>query len=309
MLSNLKLYKSFSGITVRSGTWRFPSLHTTRKYSTVEGSLSDEQRSLFSQRAEQLFHQAESLVSSKKYQEAELPLLSCRQVTTILNNTTLRGKVCGMLGYSYHQREFLPSAETFLKESIELLASNKAESTFVALITSYLAEVYSKTNRLSDATRSSKRALELLSSGKPDDYMVAAMQSNIAGYLVAESKYDEAEGLLKQALSFFDSSLGKHNPVTKRCAINLVKILKASGKEDDINALKLKWEQETVEKAKKLQEAAKQKFEQEKWLEVIEEEWKNRDIKRFDPPGLFLPTGLKNVEQQTFSGLWEKIRL
>ncbi len=317
MLSNLKRCKNFGFSDHKRGSvchlGNLVALHcvhlvsfpkvTSRTFSS-DPNTAIKNKDLFTKRAEHLFRQGETLMASSKYQEAELPLLSCRQVAKILQDTSLRGKVAGMLGYSYHQRELVPSAETYLKESVELLHKDKASSTFVALMTSYLAEIYSKTNRLSEATQSSKQALDaLLNSGEVDSSLVASMKSNIAGYLMAEEKYNEAERFIKEALTYFDATLGKHNPVTKKCAVNLVKILKAGGKEDEIKALQQRWVQETEEKTKVLQDAAKQKFE-EKWIERLEEAWKAKEIKRFDPPGFFLPEGMKKTEQAIFTQVW-----
>jgi len=305
--ANACFSKSFTHPTITISYSRKFATDTEVKTTTNKITIPQPQRDLLSKKAHYLFNQGESLASENKFQEAEVPLLSCMQAAKILQDNSLGGKTAGILGYSYSQRESLTSAETYLKESISLLQNDKNETTFTALMYSYLAEVFSKSTKLSEASTACKKGLEIITSSKnANATLVAGMKSNLAGYLLAEEKYVDAEPLVKDAFSYFNNAMGKQDPLTRKSASNLLKILKAQGKDNEIKELQDTWKNETEQRAKLLEETAKQQFAKDNWWNMIEQEWKDKELKRFDPPGLFLPQELKQKEFDNFQKLWNK---
>jgi len=249
------------------------------------------------------FSQGKELLEKQLFNDAEMPLTSASAIATTLEKPHLKGQVCLILGYCFLKGEKHQQAETMLKESI-----NKLETTDPirsALAHSYLSESYFTQKKYSEATNSNREALKILEKINADKSMIAGSKNNLAGNLLAEKKYSEAKTYALEALQYFDISLGKHNPITKNCFSNVAKILKGIGQEEEIKSLQENWKGEIEKAINELEIYAKNNF-KEKHLSELEDIWKNTQVKKFDPPGLFVTPQIKREEREDFFKIWKK---
>jgi tetratricopeptide (TPR) repeat protein len=256
-------------------------------------------KSMLLKKAVTLFDHGQSLINQEQYGQAEISLITSLQLAKRLEDPIMVGKVSLMLGYSYNLRDVFDRAENHLKEAIELLKDKEQIKAGFGL--SYLAEVYSKTNKFPQAVEVAKQALKLL---EKDNTFFSVTQNNLAGYLHANKQYPEAQSLCESALSFFEQTVGHNNPLTRSCRVNLSAILRDSGQEKRLSELQSRWLASIKKGAAEIAEKAKKDFDL-KDLQYCEQQWHDMELKRLDPPGMFVPTRIANKEEHFFSKAWK----
>jgi len=262
--------------------------------------------------AQEMFQEAEDLISEKKFRNAEFVLLGALELCQSVAVSKLSSKLKLNLAFVYHNLNENDKAIHFYKEALtDMKSTFGSDSIEFGFTLSSYSEVLFNNKQTEEAIKLCRQAFQVLEKAcGPEDLKTGLVLSNLAGFLMEANNPTEAKPICQKALTILIQTLGRENSFTIACYRNLKTIAEAleQGSSAKIEA---EWKEGTERENSEIETFAKEDAIQSK-EQILDaqtlEAWKNtKKIKDCDVPGVYFEDkNLLEKQQSAFKKFYEE---
>jgi tetratricopeptide (TPR) repeat protein len=202
-------------------------------------------KSLDAKKAAELNDEAERLIATDRFVEAEIALLGALQKYKPHAEgpeDSFLARLKSNLAFTYLSGQQYEEARKLFEESLPIMKKHMDNSKEYGMALLNYAESLANLKLLPQAEQTTKDAIKVFRTQMRRDELLAGALSNLSGYLCVQKKFEDARPPALEAMEIFRRELGKVNSYTKNAFANYCTILKELKRDQEIKDLEADWD-------------------------------------------------------------------
>lgn len=267
-------------------------------------NLPKNDQNLSAVRAMEMVREAEALITSNnEFDRAEAMLTGALDFIgkSGIKDPWIVGAAHANLAYALQQNYKYDAAMSNYGIGLQNLTQEPVKDPrFLGIRQIGFAELLSLQGEHGMAATTCQAAVAQLERVLKNDPLIGIAYSNLAAYRVLEGKANLAVTHAEKALAVLEATLGKHNDITRNCAVNLSKIYTELGRNEKVETL----DSDFLEEDKPILPPKTGNYDPD-YVQKLKKKWKQQGPRKiFDPPGLHRSASLSANSYGAFIESW-----